>query len=46
MSDEDVDMSDAAIFADTSGIIRDALAKIHENHQSPPISRPRRSSGL
>ena len=33
MSDEDVDMSDAAIFADTSGIIREALAKIHENHQ-------------
>ena len=35
MSDEDVDMSDAAIFADTSGIIREALAKIHENHQEP-----------
>ena len=33
MSDEDVDMSDGAIFADTSGIIREALAKIHENHQ-------------
>ena len=35
MSDEDVDMSDAAIFEDTSGIIREALAKIHENHQEP-----------
>ena len=32
MSDEDVDMSDAAIFADTSHTIGKALAKVHEAH--------------
>ena len=32
MSDEDVDMSDAAIFADTSRTIGKALAKVHEAH--------------
>ena len=32
MSDEDVDMSDAAIFADTSHVIRQALAAIKETH--------------
>ncbi|MEY3011195.1 MAG: hypothetical protein RLZZ314_1837 [Bacteroidota bacterium] len=32
MSDEDVDMSDAAIFADTSNTIRKALAKVHAIH--------------
>ncbi|MDA0728199.1 MAG: amino acid dehydrogenase [Bacteroidetes bacterium] len=32
MSDEDVDMSDAAIFADTSHTIRKALAKVHAAH--------------
>ena len=32
MSDEDVDMSDAAIFEDTSQLIRKALAKVKESH--------------
>ena len=32
MSDEDVDMSDAAIFADTSAVIRKALFKVKEAH--------------
>ena len=32
MSDEDVDMSDAAIFEDTSQLIRKALAKVKETH--------------
>ena len=32
MSDEDVDMSDAAIFEDTSQLIREALAKVKESH--------------
>ena len=32
MSDEDVDMSDAAIFADTSDVIRQALAAVHAVH--------------
>jgi len=32
MSDEDVDMSDAAIFHDTSNIIREALAAVHATH--------------
>jgi len=32
MSDEDVDMSDAAIFADTSAVIRKALSKVKEAH--------------
>mgnify|MGYP001162809695 FL=1 len=32
MSDEDVDMSDAAIFDDTSNVIREALAKVKETH--------------
>ena len=32
MSDEDVDMSDAAIFEDTSLLIREALAKVKETH--------------
>ena len=30
MSDEAVDMSDAAIFADTSNVIRKALSKVKE----------------
>lgn len=32
MGDEDVDMSDAAIFEDTSKVIRKALAKVQESH--------------
>ena len=32
MSDEDVDMSDAAIFADTSAVIRKALSKVKDAH--------------
>ena len=32
MGDEDVDMSDAAIFEDTSATIRRALARVHEVH--------------
>jgi len=32
MGDEDVDMSDAAIFDDTSQLIREALAKVKETH--------------
>jgi len=32
MSDEDVDMSDAAIFEDTSATIRRALAAVHADH--------------
>ena len=32
MSDEDVDMSDAAIFDDTSQVIRKALSKVMESH--------------
>ena len=32
MSDEDVDMSDAAIFADTSAIIRKALSNVKDIH--------------
>ena len=35
MSDEDVDMSDAAIFEDTSLLIREALAKVKETHAEP-----------
>lgn len=32
MSDEDVDMTDAAIFQDTSNTIREALAAVHREH--------------
>jgi len=32
MSDEDVDMTDAAIFQDTSDTIREALAAVHRGH--------------
>ena len=34
MGDEDVDMSDAAIFEDTSSVIREALAKVLDNSES------------
>ena len=35
MSDEDVDMSDAAIFADTSAVIRKALVQGQGRPSSP-----------
>jgi hypothetical protein len=37
MGDEDVDMSDAAIFEDTSATIRRALARVHEVHQEKTL---------